>query len=145
MAHRLQLVTIELSLGGLMVGACAHARIFYLVPLSAGLLRLPYGRPCCQHNGADQWPLSKPAHHGRTLQDSCRYAFVSGRAIGRRSLAIHPVIHSLSLSCRLAALFSGALLAIVAASLAVEDQRRFLSCRASGSSVDACLLQINGR
>jgi hypothetical protein len=55
------------------------------------------------------------------------------------------VILSLSLSCKLAALFGGALLAIVAASLAVEDQRRFLSCRASGASTDACLLQINGR
>lgn len=62
-----------------------------------------------------------------------------------RSLATDPVILSLSLSCKLAALFGGALLAIVAASLAVEDQRRFLSCRASGASTDACLLQINGR
>ena len=55
------------------------------------------------------------------------------------------MISSLSLSCKLAALFGGALLAILAGSLAVEDQRRFLSCRATGVSANACLLQINGR
>ena len=60
-------------------------------------------------------------------------------------LTINPVVNSLSLSCKLAALFGGALLAIVACSLAVEDQRHFLSCRATGASADACLLQINGR
>jgi len=75
----------------------------------------------------------------------CRFysPFTTERSVA--SLATHPVVNSLSLSCKLAALFGGALLAIVAASLAVEDQRRFLSCRASGVSVDACLLQINGR
>jgi hypothetical protein len=41
------------------------------------------------------------------------------------------------LSCGLAAL--------IVCSLAIEDQRRFLSCRTSGASVDACLLQIHGR
>jgi hypothetical protein len=55
------------------------------------------------------------------------------------------VIHSLSLPCKLAALFVGALLTLFAASLIVEDQRRFVACRASGASTDACLLQINGR
>ena len=30
-------------------------------------------------------------------------------------------------------------------SLAVEDQRAFVSCRITGQSVDACLLKINGR
>jgi hypothetical protein len=75
----------------------------------------------------------------------CRFysPFTTERSVA--SLATHPVIHSFSLSCKLAALFGGALLTIFAASLAVEDQRRFLSCRASGVSVDACLLQINGR
>jgi len=34
---------------------------------------------------------------------------------------------------------------IFLASLAVEDQRAFLSCRQSGQSVDACMLQIHGR
>ena len=31
------------------------------------------------------------------------------------------------------------------ASLAVEDQRAFASCRINGQSVDACLLKISGR
>jgi hypothetical protein len=30
-------------------------------------------------------------------------------------------------------------------SLAAEDQRAFLSCRANGASVDACILHIAGR
>jgi hypothetical protein len=55
------------------------------------------------------------------------------------------VINSFSLSCKLAGVFGGALLSILAASLIVEDQRTFLSCRASGNSVDFCLLKINGR
>lgn len=61
------------------------------------------------------------------------------------SLATDPVINSFSISGKLVALFGGALLAIVAASLVVEDQRLFLACRANGGSVDACLLRINGR
>jgi len=61
------------------------------------------------------------------------------------SLAMHPVVRSLSLSGKLAALFGGALLTLFATSLIVEDQRRFVACRASGASTDACLLQINGR
>ena len=55
------------------------------------------------------------------------------------------MLKAFSLSCGLASLFGGALLAIVAASLVVEDQRLFLACRANGGSVDACLLKINGR
>jgi uncharacterized membrane protein len=58
---------------------------------------------------------------------------------------MHPVVRSLSLSGKLAALFGGALLTLFATSLIVEDQRRFVACRASGASTDACLLQINGR
>ena len=49
------------------------------------------------------------------------------------------------LALKLSGLFGGALLAIFTASLAVEDQRHFVACRASGASVDACLLKINGR
>lgn len=49
------------------------------------------------------------------------------------------------LALKLSGLFGGALLAIFTASLAVEDQRHFVACRASGASVDACLLQISGR
>ena len=37
------------------------------------------------------------------------------------------------------------LLALFISSLAAEDQRRFLDCRQSGASVDACILQISGR
>lgn len=51
---------------------------------------------------------------------------------------------ALSLAARLSAVFGGSLLALFIASLAIEDQRQFASCRIS-ASVDACLLQINGR
>jgi hypothetical protein len=37
------------------------------------------------------------------------------------------------------------LLALFIGSLAAEDQRRFLDCRQSGASADACILQISGR
>ena len=37
------------------------------------------------------------------------------------------------------------LLVLFVASLAIEDQRQFVACRFNGASVDACLLQINGR
>jgi hypothetical protein len=84
-------------------------------------------------------------HTDLALTMAGAYCLFNGRAIDRCSLATHLMPQSLSLSCKLAALFGGALLTIFAASLAVEDQRRFLSCRASGVSVDACLLQINGR
>jgi hypothetical protein len=53
--------------------------------------------------------------------------------------------HAISTTAKLAALFGGSLLALFVASLAVEDQRLFVACRASGASVDACLLQISGR
>jgi hypothetical protein len=46
---------------------------------------------------------------------------------------------------KLSALFSGSLLAIFLGSLAMENQRQFISCRLTGASVDACLLQIHGR
>lgn len=54
-------------------------------------------------------------------------------------------MHAFSLTAKLSALFGGSLFALFVAGLAVEDQRLFVSCRASGASVDACLLQINGR
>jgi len=41
--------------------------------------------------------------------------------------------------------FVAPLALIFLASLAVEDQRAFLSCRRAGQSVDACMLQIHGR
>ena len=49
------------------------------------------------------------------------------------------------LTVKLSALFSGSLLAIFLGSLAMENQRQFISCRLTGASVDACLLQIHGR
>lgn len=52
---------------------------------------------------------------------------------------------ALTLTAKLAAVFGGSLLALFTASLAVEDQRHFVACRASGASADACLLQISGR
>jgi len=39
----------------------------------------------------------------------------------------------------------GAALVLFAGSLAHQDQRLFVACRASGNSADACLLQISGR
>lgn len=54
-------------------------------------------------------------------------------------------MQTLSLTAKLSALFGGSLLALFVAGLAVEDQRHFVACRASGASADACLLQINGR
>jgi len=67
---------------------------------------------------------------------------------GREPDAASPANHAmqtLSLTAKLSALFGGSLLALFVAGLAVEDQRHFVSCRASGASVDACLLQISGR
>jgi hypothetical protein len=52
---------------------------------------------------------------------------------------------ALTLTAKLSAVFGGSLLALFIAGLAVEDQRHFVACRASGASADACLLQINGR
>jgi hypothetical protein len=54
-------------------------------------------------------------------------------------------MQNLSIIAKLAALFGGSLVALFVASLAVEDQRHFVACRASGASADACLLQISGR
>jgi hypothetical protein len=46
---------------------------------------------------------------------------------------------------KISAVFLLPLLALFVGSLASEDQRHFLSCRQTGASVDACLLQISGR
>lgn len=54
-------------------------------------------------------------------------------------------MQALSVTAKLTALFGGSLLALFIAGLAVEDQRHFVTCRASGASADACLLQISGR
>jgi hypothetical protein len=54
-------------------------------------------------------------------------------------------MQTLSLTAKLSALFGGSLLALFVCSLAAEDQRLFVACRATGASADACLLQISGR
>ena len=54
-------------------------------------------------------------------------------------------MQTLSLTAKLSALFGGSLFALFVTGLAVEDQRHFVACRASGASTDACLLQISGR
>lgn len=54
-------------------------------------------------------------------------------------------MHALTLTAKLSALFGGSLLTLFVTGLAVEDQRHFVACRASGASADACLLQISGR
>lgn len=56
-----------------------------------------------------------------------------------------PIMHALSLTAKLSALFGGSLFALFVGTLAIEDQRLFVSCRLAGASVDACLLQISGR
>jgi hypothetical protein len=54
-------------------------------------------------------------------------------------------MHALTLTAKLSTLFAGSLFALFVVSLASEDQRHFVACRASGASTDACLLQITGR
>jgi hypothetical protein len=54
-------------------------------------------------------------------------------------------MQAFSVTAKIAALFGGSLFALFVGGLAVEDQRQFVSCRASGASADACLLQISGR
>lgn len=54
-------------------------------------------------------------------------------------------MYALSITAKLSALFGGSLLALFVGTLAIEDQRHFVSCRMAGGSVDACLLQISGR
>jgi len=56
-----------------------------------------------------------------------------------------PTMHAAAITAKLAGLFAGSLLALFAVSLASEDQRHFVACRATGASADACLLQISGR
>jgi hypothetical protein len=54
-------------------------------------------------------------------------------------------MQALSITAKLSALFGGSLLALFVGGLAVEDQRHFVACRATGATADACLLQISGR
>jgi hypothetical protein len=43
------------------------------------------------------------------------------------------------------AVCAGSLLFVFTGALASEDRKNFVSCRDSGSSVDACMLKISGR
>jgi hypothetical protein len=45
----------------------------------------------------------------------------------------------------LSGMFIAPLALLFIGSLAAEDQRHYVNCRLSGSSLDACLLQIAGR
>jgi hypothetical protein len=54
-------------------------------------------------------------------------------------------MNAITLTAKLTGLFCGSLLLLFAASLMSEDQRRFIDCRASGASAEACLLFISGR
>ena len=60
-------------------------------------------------------------------------------------MLLKTVRHDLTLTVNLAGAFAGSIMIVFAASLASEDQRNFVECRAAGVSLDACLLQINGR
>ena len=55
------------------------------------------------------------------------------------------VRQDLVLTVKIGGAFAGSILIAFAVSLASEDQRNFVDCRAAGVSVDACLLQLNGR
>jgi hypothetical protein len=54
-------------------------------------------------------------------------------------------MHALTVTAKISALFVGAFCALFVGTLAIEDQRHFVACRAAGASADACLLQISGR
>ena len=57
---------------------------------------------------------------------------------GREPDAASPANHAMQaliLTAKLSALFGGSLFALFVAGLAVEDQRHFVACRASGASV----------
>ena len=60
-------------------------------------------------------------------------------------LSRFPTMFTLKVTAKLAALFGGSLLALFVGTLAIEDQRLFVACRASGQSADSCLLQLQGR
>ena len=88
-------------------------------PICAALTEFRPVMPYCCFNGKGA-TRSRPSQTFRTMQ-------------------------TLSLTVKLSALFGGSLFALFVAGFAVEDQRHFVACRASGASVDACLLQISGR
>lgn len=90
-------------------------------PICAALTEFPALMPYCCFNGKGE------------------------RFPGRQPLGSKPAMHALTLTAKLSALFGGSLFALFVGTLAIEDQRLFVSCRLAGASVDACLLQISGR
>jgi hypothetical protein len=83
-------------------------------------------------------------------------AAMAGDRIASRVLALmglssaFPSMHSpylvpVSTAAKLCGLFAGSLALLFAASLTSQDQRLFVSCRASGQSADVCLLRLSGR
>jgi len=60
-------------------------------------------------------------------------------------MSFRTVRHDAIFTVKFVGAFAGSILIAFAASLASEDQRNFVECRVAGVSVDACLLQINGR
>ncbi len=55
------------------------------------------------------------------------------------------IMHALTVTAKLSALFGGSLFALFVGTLIIEDQRHLISCRMAGGSADACLLRISGR
>jgi len=107
---------------------------------------VPYGQACRQGNGAVRWADIKSAQCGGTLTDRGGYVCPIGGAAMRKPSSLGVLtMFALKVTARLAALFGGSLAALFVGTLAIEDQRHFVACRASGASADACLLQIQGR
>jgi hypothetical protein len=70
--------------------------------------------------------------------------------VGKRSETVavpNPInqMKTLSSSLGVGAILLAPLVTLFIGSLAVENQRMFLSCRANGGSTDSCLLLIGGR
>jgi hypothetical protein len=70
--------------------------------------------------------------------------------VGKRSETVavpNPInqMKTLSSSLGVGAVLLAPLVTLFIGSLAVENQRMFLSCRANGGSTDSCLLLIGGR
>lgn len=65
--------------------------------------------------------------------------------MGPSYLSLIEAMQTVSLTAKLSAIFAGAIASLILASLAVEDQRLFLACKAQQQTTDACLVKINGR
>jgi hypothetical protein len=97
---------------------------------------------------------TKPAHDAARCDGlaSGTAGSVKGQNLGDDSLKAResipkpvPSLFPLMAFLKISAVFLLPLLALFVGSLAVEDQRHFLSCRQTGASADTCLLQISGR